>query len=77
MQGTATLNNTEILCITRTVEHNYISLSTVLSEIYLCSTVRVIHKISVLLYQHNGDDTPQNHIRILCCNGSKNSKNIY
>jgi len=23
--------------------------------------VHVIHKISVLLYQHNGDDTPQNH----------------
>jgi len=25
----------------------------------LYSTVRVIHKISVLFYQHNGDDTPQ------------------
>jgi len=30
-----------------------------LGEIYLCSTVCLIHKNSFLLNQHNGDDTPQ------------------
>ena len=27
----------------------------------MCSTVRVIHKKSLLLNQHNGDDAPQNY----------------
>ena len=40
-----------------------VCIPTVLSEIQLCSTVRVIHKSCVLLYQYNGDDTPQNFLR--------------
>jgi len=33
-----------------------------LDEIELCSTVCVIHKNSLLLNQHNGDDAPKNTV---------------
>ena len=62
--------SSEPLCITHTVEHNYISLSStvgigcvptvLLGEIELCSSLCVIHKNSLLLNQHHMVDVPQN-----------------